>query len=74
MKQVTIQNPEEILSLLADVALRGSGFVTECLRIMCWTKAYRTDLSQCQRRRRRCLFRDNRLPGPCIRFANGSAC
>lgn len=31
MKQVTVQNPDEILSLLADVALRGSGFVTECL-------------------------------------------
>src|SRR5690242_8920090 len=31
MKPVTVQNPEEILSLLADVALRGSGFVTECL-------------------------------------------
>ena len=24
-------NPDEILSLLAEVALRGSGFVTECL-------------------------------------------
>ena len=31
MEQVTVQNPDEILSLLADVALRGSGFVTECL-------------------------------------------
>ena len=31
MKQVTVQNPDEILSLLAEVALRGSGFVTECL-------------------------------------------
>jgi len=31
MKPVTIQNPEEILSMLAHVALRGSGFVTECL-------------------------------------------
>lgn len=31
MDQVTIQNPEDILSLLADVALRGSGFNTECL-------------------------------------------
>ena len=31
MQQMTVQNPQEILSLLADVALRGSGFVTECL-------------------------------------------
>lgn len=31
MNQVTIQNPEDILSLLADVALRGSGFNTDCL-------------------------------------------
>jgi hypothetical protein len=31
LKQVTVQNPEDILSLLAEVALRGSGFVTECL-------------------------------------------
>src|SRR6476469_2605644 len=31
MQQVTVQNPDDILSLLAEVALRGSGFVTECL-------------------------------------------
>ncbi|WP_455244037.1 hypothetical protein [Petrachloros mirabilis] len=31
MKPLTIQNPEDILSLLAEVTLRGSGFVTECL-------------------------------------------
>lgn len=31
MKPVTIQNPEDILSLLAEVTLRGSGFVTDCL-------------------------------------------
>src|SRR4029079_16067759 len=31
MQQVTVQNPDDILSLLADVALRGSGFVPECL-------------------------------------------
>ena len=26
MKHVTIQNPEDILSMLAEVSLRGSGF------------------------------------------------
>jgi hypothetical protein len=31
MEPVTIQNPDEILKVLADVSLRGSGFVTECL-------------------------------------------
>ena len=31
MKHVTIQNPEDILSMLAEVSLRGSGFVTDCL-------------------------------------------
>jgi hypothetical protein len=31
MNQVTIQNPEDILSMLAEVSLRGSGFVTDCL-------------------------------------------
>jgi len=31
MEQVTVQNPEDILSLLAEVSLRGSGFVTDCL-------------------------------------------
>ena len=31
MQQVTVQNPDDILSLLAEVALRGSGFGTECL-------------------------------------------
>ncbi len=31
MNQITVQNPDEILSLLADVALRGEGFTSECL-------------------------------------------
>jgi hypothetical protein len=31
MNPVTLQNPDEILKLLADVALRGEGFTTECL-------------------------------------------
>lgn len=31
MNQITIQNPEEILTVLADVALRGTGFTTESL-------------------------------------------
>jgi len=28
---VTLQNPDEILKLLADVALHGAGFTTDCL-------------------------------------------
>jgi hypothetical protein len=28
---ITVQNPDEILNLLADIALRGSGFTTESL-------------------------------------------
>ena len=31
MNPVTVQNPEDILSILAEVSLRGSGFVTDCL-------------------------------------------
>lgn len=31
MSPITVQNPDEILNLLADVALRGSGFTTESL-------------------------------------------
>ena len=31
MNPVTLQNPDDILKLLADVSLRGSGFTTECL-------------------------------------------
>ena len=31
MNHVTVQNPEDILSILAEVSLRGSGFVTDCL-------------------------------------------
>ena len=31
MNHVTVQNPEDILSMLAEVSLRGSGFVTDCL-------------------------------------------
>src|SRR3990167_2230197 len=31
MNPITIQNPDEILTLLADVALQGAGFSTECL-------------------------------------------
>jgi hypothetical protein len=31
MNQITIQNPDEILTVLADIALRGSGFTTESL-------------------------------------------
>ena len=31
MKAITIQNPDEILTLLADVSLRGTGFTTESL-------------------------------------------
>ena len=56
MKQVTVQNPDEILSLLAEVALRGSGFVTECLLDYVLDEGYRTDLPECQRRRSGCLF------------------
>jgi hypothetical protein len=31
MEPVTIQKPDEILNFLAEVALRGKGFTTECL-------------------------------------------
>jgi hypothetical protein len=31
MEPVTIQNSDEILNFLADVALRGRGFTTDCL-------------------------------------------
>jgi hypothetical protein len=31
MNPITIQNPNEILNLLADVALRGKGFTTDSL-------------------------------------------
>jgi hypothetical protein len=31
MNQVTIQNPDDILTMLAEVSLKGSGFVTDCL-------------------------------------------
>ncbi len=31
MQHVTIQNPEDILSMLAEVSLQGEGFVTDCL-------------------------------------------
>ena len=31
MNPITVQNPEDILSMLAEVSLRGSGFVTDCL-------------------------------------------
>jgi hypothetical protein len=31
MNPVTIQNSDEILNFLADVALRGRGFTTDCL-------------------------------------------
>ncbi len=31
MNPITIQNPEDILAILADVALRGKGFTTDSL-------------------------------------------
>ena len=31
MNPITVQNPEEILKVLADVTLRGAGFTTESL-------------------------------------------
>ncbi len=31
MTPITIQKPDEILNFLAEVALRGTGFTTECL-------------------------------------------
>ena len=31
MNRVSNQNPEEILTMLSDVSLQGSGFVTDCL-------------------------------------------
>jgi hypothetical protein len=31
MKPITIQKPDEILDLLAEVSLRGKGFTTDCL-------------------------------------------
>lgn len=31
MDPITIQNPDDILNLLADVSLKGRGFTTDCL-------------------------------------------
>jgi hypothetical protein len=31
MQPVTLANPEEILTILAEVSLRGKGFTTDCL-------------------------------------------
>ncbi|TAJ08823.1 MAG: hypothetical protein EPO61_07930 [Nitrospirae bacterium] len=31
MNPITIQNPDAILNLLAEVSLRGKGFTTDCL-------------------------------------------
>lgn len=31
MNPITVQNPDDILNLLADVTLRGAGFTTESL-------------------------------------------
>jgi len=31
MNQITVQNPEDILSMLAEISLRGTGLVTYCL-------------------------------------------
>ena len=31
MDPITIQKPDDILNLLADVSLKGDGFTTECL-------------------------------------------
>jgi hypothetical protein len=31
MNPVTMQNPEEILTFLADVSLKGAGFTSDCL-------------------------------------------
>jgi len=31
MNPITLQNPDDILTMLADVALRGAGFTTDCL-------------------------------------------
>jgi hypothetical protein len=31
MDPITIQQPEDILNLLADISLRGKGFTTDCL-------------------------------------------
>lgn len=31
MTPVTLQNPDEILTLLTEVSLRGQGFTTDCL-------------------------------------------
>jgi hypothetical protein len=31
LNQITVQNPDEILSVLADVVLKGDGFTSECL-------------------------------------------
>lgn len=31
MTPLTLQNPDDILNMLADIALRGAGFTTDCL-------------------------------------------
>ena len=31
MNPVTMQNPDDILHFLAEVSLKGSGFITDCL-------------------------------------------
>ncbi len=31
MNPITVQNPDEIMNVLADIALRGKGFTTESL-------------------------------------------
>jgi len=73
LNQVTIQNPEDILSMLAEVSLRGSGFVTDCLLDYVLEEASLSrSFSMPAGKTLMPTSRVNLLPGRCIRSESGN--
>jgi len=75
MNPITIQNPDEILTVLADVTLRGTGFTTESLLDYVLEEGLPNQSSSMPVAWILLRFsRANRMPGPFTRSVSGSAC
>lgn len=73
MKPVTIQNSDEILNFLAEVALRGKGFTTECLLDYVLDEGFTEPIYlNASGEDPEAFTRTSLRPGRSIRYENGS--
>lgn len=73
MKAITIQNPDEILTLLADVSLRGTGFTTDSLLDYALEEGFTEPIFlNASGEDPTAFLRASRTPGPSTKSVNGN--